>query len=60
MDGDVGRKLTKKNQPFTEEAKELHRRFKNYPITLQVLRRYGIENYFPRHAVGITSCKTGE
>jgi hypothetical protein len=50
MDGDAGRRLTKKNQPLTDKAKEVYRRFTNQPLTLHVLRRYAIENYFPRHA----------
>lgn len=50
MDGDIGRKLTKKNQPLTDHAKAVERRLANHPLTLQVLRRYGIENYLPRHA----------
>ena len=50
MDGDIGRKLNKKNQPLTEQAREINRRFANHPLTLHVLQRYGIENYLPRHA----------
>jgi len=50
MDGDEGRKLTKQKQPLTDKAKGLERRFANYPLKLHVLRRYGIENYLPRHA----------
>jgi hypothetical protein len=50
MDGDNGRKLHKQNEPLTRGAKDLQRRFKGHSITLHVLRRYGIENYFPQHA----------
>jgi hypothetical protein len=50
MDGDEGRKLKKKNQPLTDSAKEIQRRFANYPLELQVLHAYGIENYLPRRA----------
>jgi len=50
MDGDIGRKLTKKKQPYTDQANDVKRRFAEYPLTLHVLQRYGIENYFPRHA----------
>ncbi len=50
MDGDRGRKLTRNEQPLTDQAKELKRRFAKHPIKLHVLRRYGIENYLPRHA----------
>ena len=49
MDGDQGRKLTTHEQPLTDRAQELERRFANHPIKLHVLRRYGIENYFPRN-----------
>lgn len=48
MDGDQGRRLTKKNQPLSNQAKELERRFANHPLKLRVLRRYGIENYLPQ------------
>ena len=51
MDGDVGRRLNKPNRPPTQEAKRITERFKGHPITLYVLKRYGIENYFPRHAL---------
>lgn len=50
LDGDQGRKLNKKNQPLTDVAKTLERRFANHPLKLRVLKRYGIENYFPRQA----------
>jgi hypothetical protein len=50
MDGDQGRKLTKKSQPLTDQAKDIERRFAEHPLTLKVLRRYGIENYLPRRA----------
>jgi hypothetical protein len=50
MDGDIGRKLHKRNEPLTDAAKAVQRRFKGHAITLHVLRRYGIENYFPQHA----------
>src|SRR2546428_7267771 len=51
MDGDRGRKLRHPNRPLSNEAKDVERRFKGHPLTLHVLQRYGIENYFPRHAV---------
>jgi hypothetical protein len=50
MDGDNGRKLHKTNEPLTDSAKNVQRRLKGHSITLYVLRRYGIENYFPQHA----------
>jgi hypothetical protein len=50
MDGDQGRKLTKRKQPLTDQAKTIERRFANYPLTLKVLRRYGIEHYLPCRA----------
>ena len=36
--------------PKRPNQADLQRRFASHPITLHVLRRYGIENYFPRHA----------
>jgi hypothetical protein len=51
MDGDDGRKLSKPSRPLTEMAREQQRRLAAHGIELQVLRRYGIENYFPRAAV---------
>jgi hypothetical protein len=50
MDGDVGRKLTKRSEPLTDLAKEIDRRFDGHALRLRVLRRYGIENYFPLRA----------
>jgi hypothetical protein len=51
MDGDRGRKLHHPNRLLSSEAKNVEKRFKSHPLTLYVLQRYGIENYFPRHAV---------
>jgi hypothetical protein len=53
MDGDNGRQLARNNQPLTNEAEDINRRFATHPLKLRVLRRYGIENYFPRHACEI-------
>ena len=50
MDGDEGRHLRKRKKPFTKQAKRAKRMFRNYPITLHVLERYGIENYFSQRA----------
>jgi len=50
MDGDEGRKLNKPKRPLTQPAKDLQRRFANHPLKLQILQRYGIEHYLPRHA----------
>ncbi len=50
MDGDEGRKLKKNNRPLSQQAKDLQRRFANHPVRLEVLERYGIENYLPQHA----------
>jgi hypothetical protein len=50
MDGDEGRKLSKPKRPLTQPAKDLQRRFAKYPLTLQILERYGIENYLPQHS----------
>ena len=51
MDGDEGRNLSKRNRPLTNMAREQQRRLARYGIDLCVLRRYGIENYFPKSAV---------
>jgi hypothetical protein len=51
MDGDQGRELMKHDQPLTDLAEEQESRLARYGIDLYVLRRYGIENYLPRHAV---------
>ena len=50
MDGDDGRKLRKENRPLTRMAKKQGARLKTAGVELRVLRRYGIENYFPRRA----------
>jgi hypothetical protein len=50
MDADNGRNLTKPKRPETNMAKEIRRRFAAFPIDLNVLQRYGIENYFPQTA----------
>jgi HEAT repeat protein len=50
MDGDNGRHLRRPKKPYTAEAKEIFRRFKEHPLTFYVLQRYGIENYFPKNA----------
>jgi len=51
MDGDRGRKLSHPDRPLSNEARVVEKRFRGHPLTLHVLQRYGIENYFPRHAV---------
>jgi hypothetical protein len=51
MDGDNGRKLDKEDRPYTQQAKEQEKRFQAAGVELRILRRYGIENYFPRHAL---------
>jgi len=50
MDGDVGRKLDNPTRPLTHAAKDLQRRFAKHPLKLQILERYGIENYLPQNA----------
>jgi hypothetical protein len=50
MDGDQGRKLNEPDEPLTDQAKDLERRFAKHSLTLKVLRRYGIENYLPQHS----------
>jgi len=51
MDGDGGREFSKSNRPLTDTALSEHGRLARHGIELHVLRRYGIENYFPRAAV---------
>ena len=51
MDGDGGRLFSKSGQPLTDTAQKEYRRLARHGIELHVLRRYGIENYFPRDAV---------
>lgn len=51
MDGDEGRRLSKHNRPLTSMALRQKTRLAAHGIELQVLQRYGIENYFPRSAV---------
>jgi hypothetical protein len=48
MDGDEGRRLTKRGKPYTKLAKEEKKKLSGLPIDLRVLERYGIENYFPQ------------
>ena len=50
MDGDVGRHLRRRKKPFTNQAKKAKRKLRKYLITLHVLKRYGIENYFSPQA----------
>jgi hypothetical protein len=51
MDGDQGREFSKHGQPLSDGAKEQESRLALHGIDLFVLRRYGIENYLPQHAV---------
>jgi hypothetical protein len=51
MDGDEGRKLSKRTRPLTDIARNQQSRLEKYGIELRVLQRYGIENYFPQSAV---------
>jgi hypothetical protein len=50
LDGDVGRNLKKRGKPYTTEGKRANQLCKSQGITLHILQRYGIENYFPKHA----------
>lgn len=50
LDGDVGRNLKKNGQHYTTEGKRAIQLCKPHAITLHILQRYGIENYFPQHA----------
>jgi hypothetical protein len=51
MDGDSGRRLNKRGKPYTTTAKNAFAAVRGLPITLHVLERYGIENYFTRDAL---------
>lgn len=51
MDGDEGRNLSKPDRPLTDEAQNQEKRLARHGIVLHVLRRYGIENYFPQRSV---------
>jgi hypothetical protein len=48
MDGDLGRRFDRKDRPLTKLAREQERRLAACPVELHVLKRYGIENYFPK------------
>lgn len=48
MDGDNGRWLTKAAQPYTRAAQRESQRLSKVGVDLRVLKRYGIENYFPQ------------
>jgi hypothetical protein len=50
LDGDVGRSLKKSGKPYTTDGKRAIQLCKPHAITLRILQRYGIENYFPQHA----------
>lgn len=51
MDGDEGRKLSKRNRPLTDMAREQQKRLARCGIDVRVLQRYGIENYFPQGVI---------
>jgi hypothetical protein len=51
MDGDNGRDWGRASHPYTQQAKEQERKLIGLPLEMRVLERYGIENYFPRHAL---------
>lgn len=51
MDGDLGRRLTRRGKPYTSLAIKAFAAIQGFPITLHVLDRYGIENYFTRAAL---------
>jgi hypothetical protein len=48
MDGDEGRDFSKSKRPESALAKKARKRLSGKAIKLYVLRRYGIENYFPK------------
>jgi hypothetical protein len=51
MDGDRGRDFVRPGRPYSQEARDQERKFIGLPVEMQVLERYGIENYFPRQAL---------
>jgi hypothetical protein len=51
MDGDEGRHLRKRGKPYTKPARQERKKLAGLPIDFRVLERYGIENYFPQHAL---------
>jgi hypothetical protein len=51
MDGDLGRKLNKNKKPLTDIARTQKKRLAGLGVPLEVLERYGIENYFPQKAL---------
>lgn len=51
MDGDEGRHLSRHDRPLTRLGREQQTRLAEHGIALYILRRYGIENYFPQAAV---------
>ena len=51
MDGDNGRHLKKVKQPLTNLAKAEEAKLRGFPITLVVLKKYGVENYFTQSAM---------
>jgi hypothetical protein len=51
MDGDAGRKLNKNRKPLTAIARTQKKRLADLGVLLEVLERYGIENYFPQKAL---------
>lgn len=51
MDGDNGRYLRKPKRPLTNVAKAEQAKMRGFPITLVVLKKYGIENYFTQAAM---------
>jgi hypothetical protein len=55
MDGDEGRILTKPERPLTNRAKRERRRLEKAGVDFYVLKKYGIENYFPRAAIELVT-----
>jgi hypothetical protein len=50
MDGDNGRELKERGKPFSQLAQDAKRKLEPIGIPLEVLGRYGIENYFSQRA----------
>jgi hypothetical protein len=51
MDGDNGRDYGRARLRYSADARLAFRKFRNHPIHLFVLERYGVENYFTQTAV---------
>jgi hypothetical protein len=51
VDGDHGRDWLQPTRPLTEQAQKLIQKLQSMGVTVHVLKRYGVENYFSRSAL---------